>query len=79
MSRYRGNGDKCPHCGITYRRFPTGLTFAEVRVMLWSPEDDPNTWRYKRRRTVLGYWHMLKLEWWKYHIDRGCPEAQGEG
>lgn len=75
MSRYRGNDEQCPHCGTSYAEFRTGLTYADVFVMLWSPEDDPSTWQYKRRRTVLGKWHQIKREWWKYHLSDGCPYA----
>lgn len=45
---------------IDYDDFRTGLTFAEVRQMLWVHSDDPRDWRYKRRRTVLGLWHSIK-------------------
>jgi hypothetical protein len=26
-------------------------------------------WRYKRRGTVLGYWHMVKRQEWARHQD----------
>lgn len=47
---------------ITYDRFRTGLTYRDVYHMLWHR-------RYKRRRTVLGYWHQLKLELWNRYLD----------
>jgi hypothetical protein len=38
---------------------------------MWVNSDDSSTWRYKKRSTVLGAWHMIKksmyaeyLEWW---------------
>ena len=47
-----------------YRRFRTGLTFRDVRQMLWSYDDDPKTWRHVTRRTVLGKWREIKLKMW---------------
>lgn len=55
---------------MTYSEFRTGLTFGEVRRMLWSSSPDPKTWRYKRRGTVLGLWHQLKREMWAEHQRR---------
>lgn len=74
MSRYRGNDTKCPHCGITYGEFRTGITFREARANLWSPDEDPSHWRYRRRRTVLGYMFALKQMWWKMHVESACPQ-----
>jgi hypothetical protein len=54
---------------VSYDDFRTGLTFREVRQMLWVNNDDPETWRYKRRRTVLGFWHQLKLQLWAQYLD----------
>lgn len=48
-----------------YDQFRTGLTFSDVRSMLWSNDFDSSTWKYKRRRTVLGIWHSLKLDMWR--------------
>ena len=74
MSRYAGNGERCPICGLTYGRFRTGLTFAEVRSWLWVGSDDPRDWKPKRRGSVLGLWHETKKMLWAEHI-RGCdPE-----
>jgi hypothetical protein len=53
----------------TYETFRTGLTFREVRRVLWVNNDDRSTWRYKRRRTVLGFWHQLKLQLWAQYLD----------
>lgn len=47
----------------------TGLTYSCIYSMLWSGSDDPSTWRYKRRRTVLGLWHQIKREQWFDHLD----------
>lgn len=68
MSRYHGNGETCPACGETYGNFRTGLTYRDVFIMLWSVDPDPETWQHKRRRTVLGRWHALKKEYWKWHL-----------
>lgn len=61
---------------LTYDEFRTGLTFREVRRMLWVNNDDPATWRYKRRRTVLGFWHQLKLQLWNQYLDALDGERQ---
>lgn len=59
----------CPVCGFSYRRdLRTGLTYAEVFELLWSYHEDPDTWRYKRRHTVLGKWHQIKMELWEQHV-----------
>ena len=68
MSRYRGNSDTCPCCGLTYRDFRTGLTYADVFLWLWSYSQESSNWKYKRRRTVLGRWHMTKKQMWNQHI-----------
>jgi hypothetical protein len=46
-----------------YDRFRTGLTYRQVFALLQG-YGNPNKeeWRYKRRGTVLGLWHQLKLE-----------------
>lgn len=67
MSRYRGNAEECPTCGVRYGDFRTGLTYREVYIMLMDNSDDPQEWKYKRRATVLGYWFGLKQEMWKMH------------
>jgi hypothetical protein len=69
QSKYRGNDDKCPHCGARYGDFKTGLTYQEVFICLWTSSDDPSDWRYKKRRTVLGYWHSLKKKAFAEHIE----------
>ena len=53
-------------CGCTYEEFRLGMTFAEVRRMLWDQEDRnrPGWWRQKRRSSVLGYARELKLHAW---------------
>jgi hypothetical protein len=67
QSNYRGNRDKCPFCGLTYGDFKTGLTYQEVFICLWTQSEDPSDWRYKKRRTILGYWHSLKKAAWLEH------------
>lgn len=53
-------------CGCTYEAFRLGMTFADVRRMLWDQEDPnrPGWWRQKRRNSVLGYARELKLLAW---------------
>jgi len=63
-----------------YRQFRTGLTFADVREMLrgsekhrsrhGSPQD--------RRRTVLGFWHELKLQLYEQAVDWGYGKEPEE-
>jgi len=67
----------CPFCGLEYRNFRTGLGFADVREMLWVDSDDPKEWRYKRRHTVLGLWHAIKIEMWLSHVHH-CREGINE-
>ncbi len=50
---------------MTYRQFKTGLTYRDVYQMLWVHSEDSREWRYKRRATVLGFWHELKLQLWE--------------
>ena len=72
MSKYRGNHDRCPHCGVKYKDFRTGFSYYDVFLMYWSADSDPNTWKYKRRSTVLGKWHQIKKELWEQHLNGYC-------
>lgn len=60
--------ETCERCGLRYEDLDTGLTYREIVGMLWSADPDPATWRYKRRGTVLGMWHQMKLELWTQHL-----------
>lgn len=54
-------------CGASYHAMRTGLTFGKVRAMLHDVPD-PNRegwWRQKGRRSVLGFWHELKMQQWE--------------
>lgn len=63
-------------CGLTYARLRIGLTYHDVWAMLSDCcDDDPSCWRYKRRGTVLGLWHHLKLQYWKEHVALCTIEA----
>jgi hypothetical protein len=60
----------------------TGETFKSVQDYLWVGSDRPADWRHKRRHSVLGLWHQLKLAQWNYHIEqheRGTDRDSGEG
>lgn len=48
-----------------YRRFRTGLSFSDIRQMLWSYSDDPRDWPQVSRHTVLGKWREIKLQLWE--------------
>lgn len=65
----KGGGEKCEHCGLAYNDLRTGETYKSVREMLWSGSDDSSTWVYKRRNTVLGKWHEIKLVMWGEHLE----------
>lgn len=64
---------ECPYCGFQYKNLRTGHSYQEVYVLLWVPNPDPRTWKYKRRHTVLGKWHQLKMELWAEHVE-GCAQ-----
>jgi hypothetical protein len=73
MSKWRGNDEECPVCRLRYKDLRTGLTYEEIVKSLWSASDDPSTWKYRRRGTILGYWWMQKQSMWKYHLQQ-CLE-----
>lgn len=50
---------------MAYDRFNTGLTYRDVAAMLWSPSDDPLTWRRRSRGPVLGLWWRTKQDLWR--------------
>lgn len=60
-------------CGQRYDEFRTGLTFRQVRRMMYVSSPDPRDWLNRRRRGVLGFWHQLKRELYLYS-HRGCKE-----
>ena len=76
MSRYHGNSEACAGCGLTYGALRTGLEWSDIWIMYWTPQDAPSeTWRYKRRGTILGKWHQIKREMWAEH-RAGCEPAR---
>ncbi len=72
MARSRRTPEPCA-CGCTYEEHRLGMTFADVRRMMWDQEDRnrPGWWRQKRRRCVLGYMRELKIHSF-YAIHRYC-------
>lgn len=54
-----------------YDGFRTGLTYRQVWEMLRDDSDDSTRWRYKRRGTILGMWHQIKLQLYHQAIDAG--------
>lgn len=62
-------------CGATYESHRTGLTFGEVRRMMFVSHEDPTLWRQKRRRGVLGFWRELKIHSWEA-LHGACEEAE---
>ena len=63
-------------CGCTYEDHRLGMTFAEVRRMMWDQEDRnrPGWYRQKRRHCVLGFMRELKIHSF-YAIHRYCEES----
>jgi hypothetical protein len=59
----------CPVCGISYKKFRTSLTYKDIYSLFWVYSDNASTWHNKRRRTILGRWHAIKLRMWQEHID----------
>ena len=66
--------EKCPNCGITYKKFRTGLSFVEVQEDMFVASTDSADWIYKRRHSVLGRWHMIKKIMWETHLAE-CSET----
>jgi len=62
-----GRDKKCPACGVSYKKFRTGLRFSDIVQWFWVCDPDSSRWRYKRRRTILGAWHGAKKEGWELH------------
>lgn len=76
MSRYAGNSEMCPACGLKYADLRTGFSYAEVFQMLWTPSPEPSDWREKRRGSVLGKWYEIKQGAWADHLAQ-CSEVHG--
>lgn len=62
--------------GAAYDRFRTGLTFAAVKRMMFDGHKDRSRWKYKRRGTVLGAWHAIKLHMWAELQRRQAPAVR---
>lgn len=58
---------------IPYDEFKTGMSFPEVRRMLWVNSDDPKDWRHKGRHSVLGLWHELKQKQYDVYERQNEP------
>ena len=70
MSRYKGNGEACPSCSITYGRFRTGFTWQDVWMMFWNAQGTPqDEWPRKSRGVILGKWFEIKQDMWRHHVD----------
>jgi hypothetical protein len=53
-----------------YDEFRTGLTYKDVHMMLKTSVKH----KAKRRGSVLGYWHELKLELYERAVNAGYAE-----
>ena len=59
---------------VCYKRFLTGLTFKDVRLMLCREADklreNENEYMFITRHTVLGRWHQIKQDMFRtYHPE----------
>ena len=65
-------------CGACYEDFRLGMSFADVRRMMWDQLDPnrPGWYRQKRRRGVLGLMREMKLHFWDA-THGGCEAAIG--
>ena len=52
-----------------YDRFRTGLTYRDVWEMFRDDNDDRTEWKHKRRHTILGHWHEIKLQLYHQAMD----------
>ena len=43
------------------------MSYREVFSQFWKDSEDRGCWRNKRRSTVLGRWHAIKLDLWSQH------------
>jgi hypothetical protein len=59
---------------MTYATIRTPLTYAEVRSQFGRHDEDRTTWVNKRRASVLGRWHQIKLEFCDRH-KAGCTST----
>jgi len=41
----------------------------------WKGSDDQTTWVNKRRNTVLGRWHEIKMQMWEEHLHNCEQQA----
>lgn len=69
----------CPHCGLKYRDLRTNLSYDDILGHLYSPDPDPDTWRYRRRGTVLGVWFQIKQDLWEQHLRWHEEGEEGAG
>jgi hypothetical protein len=53
-----------------YDKFRSGLTYVDVYAMLRTSKKHSQ----KRRGSVLGFWHELKLQLYEQAVDRGYLE-----
>ena len=67
-ARSRRSGVECPYCGLDYDEMRTGLTYSDVYLLFWKGTEDSTQWVNKRRHTILGRWHQIKMEMWEEHL-----------
>jgi hypothetical protein len=60
-----------------YDHFRTDLTYAQVYEMMKDYSDDSKDWRHKKRGSVLGFWHQLKMVLWERYLAETEAKAAG--
>lgn len=71
MRKRRKAGEKIPH-GNTGKKHDGQLMFAETQKSLFTATPWPESWKYKRKGTVLGLMHETKMQLWEQYTQN-CP------
>lgn len=72
----RRAGEKLPH-GNTGMKHDGQLMFSETQRALFTACPWPESWKYKRKGTVLGSMHETKMQMWE-HYTQNCPLCGSE-
>lgn len=64
----------CPKCGLAFKAFRSGHTFASVAPELY-PEQTKADWlKHYTRKTILNELKARKAAAWRQHME-DCPEG----
>ena len=76
--RAERRNQRCPNCGITYRKFRMSVSMEDVLEMLKAEVNDKNHRRtHITRYTWLGKCHEFKELEWNEHLEM-CKENSNE-